>query len=264
MIRFALGIEYQGQYFSGWQSQPSHNTVQDTLNLALSEMANEPIKVVAAGRTDQGVHALEQIVHFDTTAVRPLTAWVRGVNAKLPKFIAVLWACEVSNLFNARTKATGRTYRYWLLNQSIRPSVLQGLCGWYHYPLNKDAICQALPWVIGRHDFTSFRAAECQAKSPVRHMTAVSVVKQNDFWCFTFKSESFLYHMIRNLMGALLLIGAGAQKSEWLGELMALKDRRLAPPTFMPDGLYLTKVDYDANWGLPKGIDRWPYGALGD
>ena len=174
MVRFALGVEYQGQHFSGWQSQPSRNTVQDVLNQALSEMANEPIAVVAAGRTDRGVHALEQVVHFDTIANRPITAWVRGVNAKLPKFIAVLWACEVSNLFNARTKAIGRTYRYWLLNQPIRPSVLHGLCGWYHYPLDEDAISRALPWVIGRHDFTSFRAAECQANSPVRQMTGVN------------------------------------------------------------------------------------------
>lgn len=264
MVRFALGIEYQGQFFSGWQSQPTHDTVQDVLNLALSEMANEVISVVAAGRTDRGVHALEQVVHFDTTASRPLTAWVRGINAKLPKSISVLWACEVSNLFNARIKATSRTYRYLLLNQAIRPSLLHGLCGWYHYPLDKDAICQALPWVIGQHDFTSFRAAECQANSPVRQMKDIQVARQNDFWCFTFKSESFLYHMIRNLMGALLLIGAGAQKPEWLGELMALKDRKLAPPTFMPDGLYLAKVDYDAHWGLPTGNERWPYAFLGD
>lgn len=262
--RWALGVEYDGQCFHGWQTQgPAPHavgdrpagavlpTIQDALENALSQIADMPIQVLCAGRTDAGVHATGQVVHFDTTTSRPDTAWVRGVNALLPDACAVRWARPVPDDFHARFSATGRHYRYILLNRPERPAVFAGRIGWFHRPLDAVLMDEAAQSILGTHDFSAFRAAECQANSPVRTLTGARVVRHGDWLVFDFSANAFLQHMIRNLVGALLQIGKGGAGVSLMTELLAQKDRTLAPPTFMPDGLYLTGVDYDVALGLP-------------
>ena len=262
--RWALGVEYDGQCFHGWQTQgPAPHaigdrpagavlpTIQDALEGALSQIAATPIQVMCAGRTDAGVHATGQVVHFDTAVTRPDTAWVRGVNAHLPDSCAVRWARPVPVDFHARFSATGRRYRYILLNRPERPAVFAGRIGWFHRPLDVAAMAEAARLILGTHDFSAFRAAECQANSPVRTLTESRVVCQGDWLVFDFAANAFLQHMIRNLVGALVHIGKGGAPVGAMSEWLAQKDRTLAPPTFMPDGLYLTGVDYDVALGLP-------------
>lgn len=250
-MRFALGIEYDGANFSGWQSQPGGNTVQDALEMALASIAAAPVRVACAGRTDAGVHALGQVVHFDSPVDRSPTAWVRGVNAHLPPQVAVRWAVPVDVDFHARFSARGRSYRYVLLNRSTRPGVLNGRVGWCHQPLDLAAMQGAAACLIGEHDFSSFRAAECQAKSPVKTMYHFKIVRDGDLIRFDCSANAFLHHMVRNLVGALVYVGMGRQPVDWMAELLALCDRRVAAPTFSPHGLYLTGVAYDERWGLP-------------
>lgn len=250
-MRFALGVEYDGADFSGWQSQPGGNTVQDALEKALAVIAAAPVRVVCAGRTDAGVHALGQVVHFDCPVERSPTAWVRGVNAHLPPQVAVRWALRVADDFHARFSARGRSYRYVLLNRSTRPGLLSGKVGWCHRPLDLEAMRAATACLIGEHDFSSFRAAECQAKSPVKTMYGFEIVRDGDLIRFDCSANAFLHHMVRNLVGALVYVGMGRQPVGWMAELLALRDRRVAAPTFSPHGLYLTGVAYDACWGLP-------------
>lgn len=250
-MRFALGLEYDGAGFSGWQSQPDGNTVQDALEAALTTIAAAPMRVVCAGRTDAGVHALTQVVHFDTPVARSPTAWVRGVNAHLPPQIAVRWAIPVAEDFHARFSALGRNYRYILLNRSVRPGVLSGKVGWCHQPLDLEAMRAAAACLIGEHDFSSFRAAECQAKSPVKTMHRFEIARAGDMIRFECAANAFLHHMVRNLVGALIYIGMGRQPVGWMTELLARRDRRAAAPTFSPCGLYLAGVVYDPYWGLP-------------
>lgn len=272
--RWALGVEYDGQCFHGWQTQgaaphavgdrPAGSvlpTIQDALEAALSQIADRPIQVMCAGRTDAGVHATGQVVHFDTTVERPDTAWVRGVNAQLPAACAVRWALRVPNDFHARFSATGRRYRYILLNRPERPAVFAGRIGWFHRPLDAGVMAEAAESILGTHDFSAFRAAECQANSPIRTLTEARVARQGDWIVFDFAANAFLQHMIRNLVGALVHIGKGGAGPSLMTELLAQKDRTLAPPTFMPDGLYLTGVDYDVGLGLPAS-DR--AGQAGD
>lgn len=251
-MRIALGLEYDGTGFSGWQSQPSGNTVQDALERALTEIAGTPIQTVCAGRTDAGVHALMQVVHFDVGIDRPLNAWVRGVNAHLPPAVAVRWAVPVAGDFHARFSARARAYRYVLLNRPSRPGLLAGKVGWCHQPLDVAVMCAAAACLIGEHDFSSFRAAECQAKSPVKTMQRFTIDRVGDLIVFDCRASAFLHHMVRNLVGALVAIGMGRHSAAWLAELLALRDRRRGAPTFSPDGLYLAAVDYDPRWGLPR------------
>ena len=262
--RWALGVEYDGRAFHGWQTQgPAPHaqgdrpagavlpTVQDGLETALSQIADAPINVMCAGRTDAGVHATGQVIHFDTAVVRPDTAWVRGVNALLPDSCAVRWAKPVPDDFHARFSATGRRYRYILLNRPERPAVFAGRIGWFHRPLDADAMSEAAQSILGTHDFSAFRAAECQANSPIRTLTEARVSRHGDWLIFDFAANAFLQHMIRNLVGGLLHIGKGGAAPSLMADLLAQQDRTLAPPTFMPDGLYLTGVDYDVALGLP-------------
>jgi tRNA pseudouridine38-40 synthase len=251
-MRIALGLEYDGTGFSGWQSQPGGNTVQDGLERALSLVAGESLRVVCAGRTDAGVHALAQVVHFDTTAVRPATAWVRGVNAHLPASVAVRWAMPVEGEFHARFSARARAYRYVLLNRPERPGVMAGKVGWCHRPLDLEAMRTAATCLIGEHDFSSFQAAGCQAKSPVKTLYGFEIDRGGDLVWFDCRGNAFLHHMVRNLVGALVYVGMGRQSPEWFAELLAARDRRLGAPTYAPDGLYLSGVEYDAAWGLPQ------------
>ncbi len=251
LSRIALGLEYNGSAFCGWQHQTQGCGVQDALEQALSTLAGQAIAVVAAGRTDAGVHATGQVVHFDTDAKRPLTAWVRGVNAFLPDSVAVLWAHPVNAEFHARFSATARSYRYVLLNRPVRSALHSGQIGWYCAPLDVDSMRQAAASLVGEHDFSSFRAAECQAKSPVRRLRWLQVVRQGENILFELTANGFLHHMVRNIVGALVYVGAGKYPPDWIAELLQQRDRTRAAPTFAAAGLQLCHVAYDAHWGLP-------------
>jgi tRNA pseudouridine38-40 synthase len=250
-MRIALGIEYCGTGFTGWQSQPDGRGAQDALERALAAIAASPVRTVAAGRTDAGVHATLQVVHFDTGAERPTTAWVRGVNAHLPPAMAVRWAQPVADDFHARYAATARHYSYWLVPSAVRPALLAGRVGWYHRPLDVGAMAEGAAALLGTHDFSAFRAAECQAKSPVRTMTVAAVAADGDCVKFEFTANAFLHHMIRNIVGALVAVGAGKRPPAWLAEVLAGRNRTRAAPTFAAAGLYFTGADYDARWQLP-------------
>lgn len=251
MVRIALGLEYDGSRFCGWQTQPNKCAVQDALELVLAEIAGEPVKTASAGRTDTGVHALAQVVHFDTQATRPESAWVRGVNALLPPSISVRWAREVAPEFHARFAAAARRYRYVLLNRAVRPGLAAGRVGWYHAPLDLEAMQSAAEKLLGEHDFSAFRAAECQAKTPVRTLSELSIRRVQDFVLFDFRANAFLHHMVRNIIGGLVYVGKGKHTPARLGEILAGRDRKLAAPTFAADGLYLSGVEYPAQWAIP-------------
>ena len=252
-MRIALGVEYEGSDFCGWQSQAGGGAVQDALESALSRVADAPTRAVCAGRTDAGVHAIGQVVHFDTDAVRPDTAWVRGVNTHLPPSVAVRWAKPVSDDFHARFSARGRRYRYLLLNRAERPGLMARRVGWFHRPLDAEAMLAAASLLLGEHDFSAFRAVECQAKSPVKTLRRAAVARHGDLLVFDFEASAFLHHMVRNIVGALVYVGKGAHPPAWLGELLAGRDRARAAPTFEACGLYFAGVDYDPVWQLGVG-----------
>jgi tRNA pseudouridine38-40 synthase len=226
--------------------------VQDTLERALAAIAGEPLAVTAAGRTDRGVHARAQVAHFDTNAARPETAWIRGVNAFLPEAIAVLWARPVDQEFHARFSALSRTYRYRLINRPVRPALAARHAGWYHAPLDVAAMGEATRALVGEHDFSAFRAAECQAKTPVRNVHAITIGQDADCVDFVIRANAFLQHMVRNIVGSLVYVGAGKRAPDWIAELLASRDRNKAAPTFAAEGLYLERIEYDARWGLPQ------------
>lgn len=249
--RIALGLEYDGSSFCGWQSQSQNCGVQDALERAIGAIAGETVRVAAAGRTDAGVHALNQVVHFDTWAQRPESAWIRGVNAHLPDGVAINWAQLVSNEFHARFSATARSYDYLLLNRSSRPGMLHGKVGWFHAPLDLEAMRAAAGHLLGEHDFSAFRAAECQAKSPIRVLHRFDVEQSGDFFHFRLHANAFLHHMVRNLVGSLVYVGKGKHPPSWIKAILESHDRQLAAPTFAPGGLYLSGVSYDAGWGIP-------------
>ncbi|WP_126444696.1 tRNA pseudouridine(38-40) synthase TruA [Sulfuricystis multivorans] len=251
-MRIALGLEYDGSRFLGWQSQAGGNTVQDALEAALAAVAGHRVRVVCAGRTDAGVHATAQLVHFDVAVSRPLTAWVRGANAHLPREVAVRWAVPVGADFHARFAARARSYRYLLLNRPERPGLLAGRVGWCHRPLDLPAMRAASACLIGEHDFSSFRAAGCQAKSPVKTLYRFDIERQGDLIVFDCCANAFLHHMVRNLVGALVHVGVGRMSPDDFVRLLEARDRRLGAPTYAPDGLYLTGVEYDEAWGLPQ------------
>jgi tRNA pseudouridine38-40 synthase len=252
-MRIALGVEYDGSVFEGWQTQPHGRSVQDALETALAEVAGAPVATVCAGRTDTGVHGTAQVVHFDAPAPRPLTAWVRGANTYLPRAAAVRWAVEVPAGFHARYAAQARRYRYVLLNQPTRPAVLAGKVGWFHAPLDEARMAAAAAALPGEHDFSAFRAAACQAKSPIRHLREARVQRLGSYVLFDFCANGFLHHMVRNLVGALVYVGKGRYPPDWLVEVLAGRERSRAAPTFAPDGLYLCGVEYGGGWSLPDG-----------
>ena len=252
-MRIALGVEYDGSQFCGWQTQPSGCGVQDHLESALGYIAGERIETVCAGRTDAGVHAIEQVVHFDTPVERASSAWVRGSNASAPAGLAVLWACEVNPEFHARYSARARSYRYVLLNRAVRPALEQRRIGWFHLPLDVDRMRAAGRCLVGEHDFSAFRSSQCQARSPIRNLSRIDVEQHGDYILFDFSANAFLHHMIRNIVGTLVYVGKGKHEPEWAAEVLASRDRSKAAPTFDAAGLYLTQVEYDAAWGLPPG-----------
>jgi len=249
-MRIALGLEYDGRDYCGWQSQPNGQSVQDVLEAAIAKLAGMPVRVHAAGRTDAGVHASMQVVHFDVEVDRPLTAWVRGVNSFLPGSVAVQWSKAVDAPFHARFSATARHYRYLLLNHPVRPALMAGRVGWHHAPLDIERMRAAAAYVLGEHDFSSFRSSECQANSPVKTLTRFELRREANLIIADVSAGGFLHHMVRNLMGALVHIGKGAEAPAWMQHLLDVRDRSLAPPTFMPDGLYFAGVSYPAELGI--------------
>jgi tRNA pseudouridine38-40 synthase len=251
MARIVLGIEYDGSPFLGWQTQPGGGTVQDVVEAALSTIAGSAVSVTAAGRTDRGVHAREQVIHFDTDASRPDSAWVRGVNALLRDSVAVLWSREVDREFHARYSALSRTYRYKLLNRAVRPALAATHVGWFHLPLDLQSMRQAAAQLVGEHDFSAFRSSECQAKTPVRTLHALDIEAHGERIDFVLRANAFLHHMVRNIVGTLVYVGKGKHPPGWIAEVLDSRDRAKAAPTFGPQGLYLEKIQYDARWPLP-------------
>jgi tRNA pseudouridine38-40 synthase len=249
--RLALGLSYRGTHYHGWQSQPDGRTLQDRVEAALTEFAASTVSSICAGRTDSGVHALNQVLHFDTLVQRDAFAWVRGTNRYLERDIALQWCQPVAADFHARRSALGRRYRYLLLQSAVRPALEHGLCGWCFKPLDGAAMRDAAALLIGEHDFSSFRAAECQAMSPVKTMRTIRIEQRGAYWRFDFDASAFLHHMVRNLMGCLLAVGEGRQSPGWMAEVLAARSREVAAPTFVPDGLYFVGPYYDARHAIP-------------
>ena len=255
-MRIALGLSYNGSAYQGWQSQLSRLTIQDKLEAALGKFTQSKVSTLCAGRTDSGVHGLMQVVHFDTEAEREPSSWVRGTNAYLPKDIAVQWAQIMPREFHCRASANARRYAYVVLESAVRPSVEAGRVGWVYRGLDVDAMQQAASYLLGEHDFSSFRASACQALSPVKTMQRIDISSRGEpmqrYWRFEFEANAFLHHMIRNIMGCLLMVGDGRQPPEWILDVLAKRDRDAAAPTFSPDGLYFLGPVYPDSWGLPK------------
>ena len=251
-MRVALAVEYDGAPYCGWQSQPNLCGVQDYLQKAIKNIAEHDIRIHAAGRTDTGVHGLSQIVHFDTETTRPDSAWVRGVNAFLPDSIRVLWAKIVSDEFHARFSAQQRRYQYLLINTPVAPAIMATKAGWYHLPLNVAAMQAGIAYLCGEHDFSAFRASECQAKSPIKNLQIATVEQHGEQFVFEFAANAFLQHQVRNMVGALIYVGNGKHPPEFIKDLLNQQDRTLSPPTFSPNGLYLAGVQYDEKFDLPN------------
>ncbi len=251
-MRLALGLSYRGSAYRGWQSQRDGGTVQDALEAALAAFATVPLSTTCAGRTDAGVHALQQVVHVDTEIEREPFSWVRGTNRFLPPDIAVQWARPVDAGFHARRSARSRRYAYLLRESPVRPALEAGLVGWSFRPLDGAAMRVAAAGLVGTHDFSSFRSSECQAPSPVKTLYAVDISRRGAYWRFDFHGDAFLHHMVRNLMGCLVAIGSGHRPPGWMAEVLAARDRDAAAPTFAPDGLYFVGPVYDAAFGLPR------------
>jgi tRNA pseudouridine38-40 synthase len=256
-VRIALGISYNGGAYQGWQSQRSGQTVQDQLEQALTRLAAQPVSTLCAGRTDAGVHALMQVVHFDTDSIRRELSWVRGTNTLLPRDISVEWAREVPAAFHCRASALGRRYAYLLYASPVRPSMDSGRVGWVMAPLDLDRMRAAAQRLIGEHDFSSFRASQCQALSPVKQMRRIEISRRGAYLRFEFEANAFLHHMIRNIMGCLIAVGSGKKPAEWIDEVLQARQRKIAAPTFAPDGLYFLGPRYDAHWGLPESTPAY-------
>lgn len=256
-MRVALGVSYNGQAYQGWQSQLSGLTVQDKLETALSQFTTQRVSTLCAGRTDAGVHGLMQVVHFDSDLQRDNHAWVRGTNAFLPHDIAVQWAREVPDSFHCRASALSRRYAYILLASEVRPSIDTGRVGWVYRPLELAPMQEAAKHLLGEHDFSSFRASSCQALSPVKTLLNLSMTRRGSYWRFDFEASAFLHHMIRNIMGCLILIGQGQQRPDWMAEVLQAKSRKTAAPTFAADGLYFLGPRYAGQWGLPEQTDAY-------
>ena len=262
--RVALGVAYRGQAYDGWQSQPGGRTVQDNLEHALAQFIGAPVRTLCAGRTDAGVHALNQVVHLDSPVERDEFSWVRGTNRHLPPDIAVQWSREVSDGFHARASALGRRYRFVLLESPVRPALETGLAGWVFRPLDGEAMRAAAKGLVGEHDFSAFRAAECQAKTPVKTLRSIDIAFRGQplsgYWHFDFDASAFLHHMVRNIMGCLVAVGSGRRPPGWMAEVLASRSRTMAAPTFAAAGLYFVGPYYDPRWAIPADVaaNDWP------
>lgn len=250
-MRIALGVEYNGQDFFGWQSQPELRTVQGTLEDALSKVANEPIHIFCAGRTDTGVHGTGQVIHFDTRAKRHLDAWIYGTNANLPPSICIRWSRHVDYSFHARFKAISRRYRYVIFNHPVRPAILSSRVTWYYYPLDIERMRTAASFLLGEQDFSSLRSSRCNSKTAMRNIIDFSIERRGDFVIFEIEANAFLHHMVRNIAGVLMKIGAGLKEVTWMQEVLQAKSRRSAAETAPADGLYLYLVRYPEPYIFP-------------
>lgn len=244
MSRIALGVSYDGRHWQGWQKQSHKQSVQDQLEAALEQFLHVPVDTICAGRTDTGVHATGQVVHLETDVYRSEESWVRGLNAHLPKSIAIQWAQVVDESFHARFSATSRSYSYILLNSRVRQPLWDGRAGWVFQPLDIDAMRIAATSFLGEHDFSSFRSSQCQAKSPVRTMHSLELEQFGNMIVVSLCANAFLHHMVRNIMGALIQVGQDRESVTYIDHLLKMRDRTKGAPTFSPDGLYLTGVSY--------------------
>jgi tRNA pseudouridine38-40 synthase len=254
-MRIALGIEYDGTGFFGWQRQSEGRTVQSCVEAALSEVADHQVKVICAGRTDTGVHATGQVVHLDTAAVRAMEGWKRGGNAHLPPDVRVQWAHPVDDTFHARFGATERYYRFIIHNHPVRSALLRNRVGWEYQPLDESRMITASRHLLGEHDFTSFRAVACQAHSPVRTVYHLELARHGDFIYLDIKANAFLHHMVRCIAGVLIAVGRGEHAPGWVAEVLAAKDRSLSGVNAPPAGLYLVAVRYPDEFKLPSGYN---------
>lgn len=250
-MRLAIGIEYAGTHYAGWQRQASAPSVQAEVEAALAKIANHPVEVTCAGRTDAGVHALAQVAHFDATAARPMRGWTLGANTHLPPDVAVLWATPVADDFHARFAALARSYRYVILNRTTRSAVLRDRTCWWHAPLDAERMHAAAQALAGEHDFTSFRAAECQSRVPVRRLERIAVRRAGEVVTLEVTANAFLHHMVRNIAGTLIEVGEGSRPPEWVGEVLAARDRKAGGPTAPAGGLYFAAVRYPERFGVP-------------
>jgi len=255
-MRIALGVEYAGTHFCGWQLQQGVRTVQACVEEALGRVADHPVRVACAGRTDTGVHALGQVVHFDTTAGRRPRSWVFGANTYLPPDVSVRWAQPVAEDFHARFLAVRRHYRYVIHNTPVRPAVPAAAVAWEYRALDPARMQAAAAHLVGRHDFSSYRAYACQAKSPVRTVQRLDVERRGDFVVIDIVADAFLHHMVRNIAGVLIAIGAGEQATEWSREVLEHRDRRLGGVNAVPAGLYFVGAEYPGQYGIPYAPDR--------
>lgn len=258
-MKFAAGIEYQGGAYNGWQRQKQGRSLQAEVERALSRVADHSVQVVCAGRTDAGVHAVGQVVHFETEATREERAWALGANANLPPDIAITWVRAVPDDFHARFRAQWRQYRYVILNRGMRPGLLRGKVTWRPRPLDAQCMREAASMLLGTHDFSSFRALACQAKHPRRTVLAIDLQQEGDCIHLDIRADGFLHHMVRNIAGSLMMIGEGEREPGWMGELLESRDRTLAGMTAPPDGLYFVHARYEAGYGLPDliGLPRF-------
>jgi tRNA pseudouridine38-40 synthase len=252
MPRIALGIEYDGSAFAGWQYQHHARSVQGELQQALARVADHPVELVAAGRTDAGVHALEMVAHFDSPAARPLHAWVFGTNANASTEVSVLWAHGVPDTFNARHDARARRYLYRILDRRVRPSLERHRVCWVRDALDAAAMDEAAQALVGHHDFSAFRAAECQSPTPMRRLHELRVERVGPYVELRLRANAFLHHMVRNIAGSLILVGRGERPAGWVGDVLRGRDRTRAGPTAPPQGLYFAGAEYDDGFGLPS------------
>ncbi|MFC1684874.1 tRNA pseudouridine(38-40) synthase TruA [Pseudomonadota bacterium] len=251
-MRIAMGVEYDGAGFHGWQIQVGVRTVQEDLEQALSKVADHPIRVQCAGRTDTGVHGVGQVVHFDTEAERPTRSWLLGTNTNMARDLNVTWAQPVAEEFHARFSATNRSYRYVILNRMTRSALLRNHAVWSHRPLDEQRMHEAAQLLVGTHDFSSYRALGCQAKSPVRTISEISVRRQEDRVIIELNANAFLHHMVRNIAGVLMAIGRGEQPVAWSREILERRDRTQGGVTAPPQGLYLMHVGYPEQFNIPE------------
>ncbi|MDY6979056.1 MAG: tRNA pseudouridine(38-40) synthase TruA [Pseudomonadota bacterium] len=263
-MRIAAGVEYDGSAFCGWQYQDHSPNVQAVVEKALGKVANHPVRVVCAGRTDTGVHAAGQVIHFDTDAERSEFSWVRGTNSNLPASVRLLWTREVEETFHARFKAQRRYYRYVIFNRAIHSACLHKRVSWEYRPLELHPMQQAAKHLLGEHDFSAYRAVACQAKSPVRTLYQLDLRQQGPFIILDLSANAFLHHMVRNIAGVLMRIGAGEAEPDWARQVLELRDRTLGGVTAPPDGLYFTRVDYPGEFELPGRADSAGPGGVFD
>ncbi len=260
--RLAVGIEYDGTRYAGWQHQPGLATIQDSVQKAISAVADHPVTVAAAGRTDAGVHACAQVAHFDTRAERPVRGWVLGANSQLPPDIAINWAMEVEPAFHARYTAQGRSYRYCMLRRATRPAILRDRVCWTRATLHVEAMHDAAQALVGEHDFSSFRAVECQSTTAQRHVDSITVRGEGPLVVMEISANSYLHHMVRNIAGTLMQVGAGERPPEWVAEILAARDRSRAGITAPASGLYLWRVRYPPSLQIPEPVASRPWAMI--